>query len=450
MKSLRFNIGCIIFLIIIACDDNLDLVPPQDLTTENVLSDEANIERLLVAAYDLAGQQDLFSGRIQLASELLANSGELAWRGTFFWPAEFNRKQMTSNNFGAQQYWIVGYGAINQANIILNNLAIVEDAQQRERIEGEAKFIRGLVYFELARLFALPYEQGLQNTQLGLPILLEGVINAGQISFPSRNTLEEVYQQAIQDLSDAINLLPDANGVFADRYAAQAVLARLFLQQGNFANARDAAHNVIQNSGHALATNYALAFNNTSDGVEDIFSWQITTQDGFNDFNTFWATIEFGGRSVTADVTIEPPYFELFTSLDDRSSFFYEGNSTFVTSKWQGQFANIPFLRMAEMHLVRAECNLRLGTAVGLSPEDDINLLRNRANAVPITDITLEEVLIERRVELAFEGHRLHDIKRLGQSVNNLFFNSDFLVLPIPQRELDANPELEPNPGYNN
>ncbi|GAB4511331.1 MAG: RagB/SusD family nutrient uptake outer membrane protein [Allomuricauda sp.] len=432
------------------CDDNLELEPAQSLTPEAVLTDEGNMQNLLIAAYDFAGQDEVLAGQTQLASELLANEGDLAWRGTFADPAEFNRKQMTSPNVFVETFWENSYAGINQVNIILDNLDIISDNTERNRIEGEAKFLRGTLYFELARFFALPYEAGGGNSQLGLPIVLEGVVDAGAITFPQRNSLEEVYDQAINDLNDAYSLLPSSNGVYADRYSAQGVLARLYLQQGNYTAARDAANDVLSNSGHSLAPTYAGAFNNDTDGVEDIFMWQITTQDGTNDFNTFWSTRDFGGRSITGDITVEAPYFDLFSDTDDRADFFYEGSGTILTAKWQSQFANIPYLRIAEMHLIRAESNFRLGTAIGLSPDDEINALRARSNAAPIAGLTLQDILDERKRELAFEGHALHDGKRLQLTIDGLAYNDDLLVFPIPQRELDANPNLQPNPGYNN
>jgi len=446
-----FNIVLLtLFMSITSCDDNLEVNPADFLTPDAVLANGGNLQNILIAAYDLAGQDEVLSGQTQLASELLANEDELDWRGTFADPAEFNRKEMTAPNFFVEAFWMNAYEGINLTNIILNNLDLVDDAATRTRLEGEAKFLRGTLYFELARFFALPYNAGGNNTQLGLPIVLDAVTDGSQITFPNRNSLEETYNQAISDLTDAYNALPASNGVFADRFSAQGVLARLYLQQGNYAAARDAANDVLQNSGHSLAATFAQAFNNDADSVEDIFMLQITTQDGVNDFNTFWATRDFGGRSITGDVTIEPPFFNNFSGTDDRSTFTYMGASSVVSSKWQSQFANVPYLRIGEMHLIRAEGNFREGTSVGLTPEAEINALRARSNAAAIAGLTLEDIIDERKRELSFEGHALHDLKRLQRNVGAIPFNSDVLVFPIPQRELDANPNLEPNPGYNN
>lgn len=202
----------IIFLIcgffIIACDDNLDIEPEQNLTPEAALGSAVNIQNILVGAYDLLGQEEIYSGDYNLASELIANTGELAWKGTFQGPAEFDRKAITSSNGFVTDYWIYSYYVSNQVNLVLENIDKFEDLQERSIVEGEAKFLRAIVYFDLARFYALPYEAGNSNDQLAVPIVTMGVSDAPQIDYPARNTVEEVYAFIIQDLDDAIDLLP--------------------------------------------------------------------------------------------------------------------------------------------------------------------------------------------------------------------------------------------------
>ena len=434
-------------IFILGCDVNLDTQPTDTLTPEQLLENPENLDKTLVGAY---AEAEWLGGDIQTVTELLANDGYIAYRGTFPDLFEFDRKQVTTTNFTTRFFWFGTYSSINLCNIVLDNLYLEENPVIVAQLEGEAKFLRGMQYFEMVRFYALPFELGGSNDQPGLPLVFDGVTDLGDVVYPSRSNVGEVYAQIINDLSDAYELLPPDNGFRADRFAARALLARVYLQQGNYAAARDAAHDVLQNSGHLLAPNLASAFNNESDGIEDIFAWQITTQDGFNDFNNYWATIEFGGRSQTADITIEEPFFDIFNVQDDRAEFFYEGNGTVVSSKWQGQFANVPYIRIAEMHLIRAECNFREETTLGLIPEDEINMLRARSNAEPITGVTLDDILQERRRELAFEGHRLHDAKRLQEDIDGIPYNADQLVMPLPQDEVDVNPNLDQNPGYNN
>jgi hypothetical protein len=106
------------------------------------------------------------------------------------------------------------------------------------------------------------------------------------------------------------------------------------------------------------------------------------------------------------------------------------------------------------MYLTRAEANFREGTAIGAAPLADINLIRARVNLPAKTTLTLNDILLERRLELAHEGHIIHDVKRVRGSINDntgsdVFpFDSPRMVFPIPQREMDANPNLIQNAGY--
>jgi tetratricopeptide (TPR) repeat protein len=443
---------------LMGCEDNLELQPEQSLSPEAVTSNEANLQNLLIGLYDEAAhgsaetptfEENIYGGILNLAVELLANSGELSFNGTFEEPAEFNEKSILTDNVNTRDIWLNAYEVNNQANIILENLDVVEDAATRDRMEGETKFLRGLMYFDLARLFGFPYAAGQQNTQPAVPIVLEAVTDASQVESPERNSVEDVYAQAVSDLMDAYDLLPDNNEVFADKYAAQALLARVYLQQGNYSAAKDAADDVLRNSGHMLTADFASAFNNDGNSTEDIFAWQITAQDGENDMNTFWAGSDFGGRPGNPDVSINTVHFDIYDDTDDqRGTFFYDTGDGTATTKWQGEFSNIPFLRLAEMHLIRAEANFREGTSTGLAPEAEINTLRARSGAAALSGITLQDILDERRRELSFEGFRLHDIKRLQGNVGDLAYDDPKLVMPVPQRETDANPNLEQNPGY--
>lgn len=449
MKTTKYISGLILIIFgVQGCADNLDLQPEQSLSPDVVTSNAANIQNLLVGIYDEAGQADSYGGDLNLGTELLASDGNLSWNGTFEAPATFIEKQMVAANGFVEDYWLNAYEVSNQANLVLESLEIIEDADDRARIEGEAKFLRAVAYFDLARLFGLPYTQGGQNSQPAAPIVLEAVVDASQIEFPSRNSVEEVYALVISDLNDAYDLLPDSNGFFADKYSAQALLARVYLQQGNYVAARDAANDVLENSGHTLTADFASAFNNFEGSEEDIFVWQITSQDGVNDMNLFWATQEFGGRSGNPDISINNSHLEIYDDEnDERGTFFYEGDET-ATTKWQEQFAVIPFLRIAEMHLIRAEANFREGTSVGLAPEAEINALRARSGASALNGIDLQDIIDERKRELSFEGFMLDDIKRLEGNVGALSYDDPKLVMPVPQRETDANPNLEQNPGY--
>ncbi len=444
--KLTLSILCAAFLMV-SCEDELNLEPEQSISTEVAVSTGENIENILIGTYAEAGDNVSYGGDIQILSDLYGFTDEASWVGTFAQPREVFNKRIFTDNVFVRDIWLNGYQIINQANLVVDYVDLVDEDRQAT-VEGEAKFLRALTYFDLVRLFGQQYETGEQNTQLGVPLTLNGIIDySGDLEIP-RNTVEEVYTQVVADLTDAYELLPPSNGIFADKYAAQALLARVYLQMGNYEGARDAAHDVIENSGHSLTSTYAAAFNNDVDSSEDVFAFQVTSQDGENDLIIHYADQAAGGRG--GDITINPAFIERFDANDDRGDYFYASaqSGATLTGKYTNQFGNIPVIRLAEMYLIRAEANERLGTEIGQSPLDDINLIRSRSNATPLSSVDLEDILEERELELAFEGFLIHDLKRTQRNVGDLEYDDNALVFPIPQREIDANSLLEQNPGY--
>ncbi|MDH7444510.1 RagB/SusD family nutrient uptake outer membrane protein [Aquimarina sp. 2201CG14-23] len=453
MKTyIKTIIYTVISLLAISCENRLDIDPDQALTTEDAFNTEEKVSNILVGAYAQAGQGVSYGGQIYTISELLANNNELAWNGTFTDPGEFNNKNISTDNTFVTNFWLNGYDISNQANIVLDNLDVFENIDTRNSVEGQAKFLRAVTYFDLVRFFAKHNNNGGNGSELGVPIVKTSVITFADITYPSRNTIAEVYEFIITDLEDAIVLLPENNGAFASSNAAKALLARIQLQIGNYENARDLANDVITSGQYSLTASLSDAYNNSDNSSEDIFSWQVTDSDGANTMNTFWATDRFGGRPGNPDISIENAFFGIFDDFNDaRANFFYIDNETgsgIASTKWILGNANIPFIRLPEMLLIRAESNFILGTSIGDTPVNDIAVLRARSNASALSTVEFIDIILERLRELSFEGHKLHDFKRLEIPVGALNFDDDNLVLPIPQREININPNLIQNDGY--
>jgi starch-binding outer membrane protein, SusD/RagB family len=439
-----------------SCEDQLDLRPPQNVDQEIALSSDANIKRVLIGAYAELRTVALYGGRLQLYAEMLGSNNEIRWEGTFNQPREVYNKAIFTNNSFITNTWVAAYKTINIVNNILSVLDVVNEAD-RNRLRGEALFIRGALYFELVKYYGLPYSAGNTTTNPGVPIVLNPTTFITEADFVGRNTVEEVYQQILADLTTAESLLPSSNGVFAKNYLASAMLSRVYLQMERFGEARDAANRTINTAtaaGKSLVTTAFLdAFNNDSDTTEDLFTIQVNTQDGANDMHLFYSTPDEGARG--GDVTILQSHIALYETGDSRLTQFSIRAEDLRTDKWRQQFKNVKVVRLAELYLTRAEANLREGTAVGASPLEDINRIRARVNLPAKTSLTLEEILQERKLELAHEGHIIHDVKRtrgtIRDNINaNLIYTHDDprMVFPIPQREMDVNENLIQNPGY--
>lgn len=432
----------------VACEDELDLEPRQEISPDVALSSGENVENLLIGTYAEAVEAATYGGYLQMMAELYGLEEEASWVGTFQQPRQVYNKQIFVDNTFVRDLWLNQYEVINQVNLVLDNVDLVDEDNQ-DNVSGQAYFLRALAYFDLVRFFGAPYEPGADNSQPGVPITLEGIVDySGDLSI-ERSSVAEVYDQIYADLNQAIALLPPSNDIFADSYAAQGLLARVSLQAGDYETARDAANTVIEESGHELTETYAAAFNNDNDSDEDVFAFQVTTQDGTNQLVVHYGDQSVGGRG--GDIIVNDEYLEMFDSEDDeRSAFFYNSaqSGDRLTGKFTNQFGNISLIRLAEMYLIRAEANSRLGTEVGATPVEDINLIRERAGADMLDDVSLDDILLERELELAFEGFLIHDLKRTQQDVGDLSYDAPELVFPIPQRERDANPSLEQNPGY--
>ncbi len=451
MKLTKFIIISIAATLL-SCGDKLEIEPLNSVGSGRALSTSADVEALLVGAYWAIGDGDVYGGNILRDAELMGDDGEVAWDGTFVAPGEIWDKNMLITNDQARETWLESYRVINMANTVLANLELVT-SDKKERVEGEAKFLRGATYFELVRLFGKTWTDGSPSSNPGVPLILEPTRPEDVDVKVTRNTVAEIYTQVIDDLTDGLTLLPVRNGFFATRFSASAILSRVYLMQNDYASALTAANFVITDGGFDLTTLVADAFGKTSTQAtnrssngnatpEDVFAVQVTSQAGVN---SLWNFFDPAGRG---DIPIEDAHIALYEAGDARLNLFATSGGIRYTTKFNNRFGNVSIVRLAEMYLTRAECNFRLSSAVGDTPLNDINRIRGRVTLMPLIVLTLDEILLERRKELAFEGHLLHDLKRTQRAVGALPFNSPKLVFPIPQRETLLNVDLQQNESY--
>jgi tetratricopeptide (TPR) repeat protein len=428
-----------------ACDSRLDVKPTQSIEESTALATSQDVEVTLIGAYDGLSSSNLYGGAIQYSGDLLGDDAEVRFGGTFSTLDELWRKTITTTNGQTQSTWLQAYATINRINNVLASLDKVS-ANKKASVEGEARFLRGLVYFDLVRLWAKDWGDGDNATNLGVPLVTTPTRVIGEQDNRTRATVAAIYAQILDDLTKAESLLPAIkNAGFASKNAAQAILARVYLQQGNYASAQDAANRVITSQEFELTPTFSEVFEDATNDSEIIFEVIVTDQDGSNNLNTFYAPSTFQGRG---DIRIQAKHLALFSASDTRGSFFVRASNNTFTAKFLDQFGNVPVVRLAEMYLIRAESNVRLSTTIGATPLSDINRIRTRAGAAELITVNLNAVLAERKLELAFEGQQIHDAKRLKSNVGALVFNDDKLVIPIPQREIDTNKLLVQNPGY--
>jgi len=468
MKKIKIYITAFgTILLLSACNKQLNLNPSNQIEADKAILTATDVQSTLIGAYNRMSLSDLYGGRVFLEPDLMATQSVVDWSGTFQGLTQMVSQEIPNNNTFVNSIWLDAYRVINQTNNVLANLDKVAEGDKNST-EGQAKFLRGLVYFEMVRLFGKSWNDGDPNVNLGVPIVLTPTSVINSSSYPSRSTVSQVYQQAIADLTDAETKLDKGITFFANSYSASAILARLYLQQGEYAKAVAEATKVISSNAYSLVAVYTdeFPFPNQSavhvdNTTEDIFAIQLTSQLGTgvtNELNTFYASSEFGGRG---DITIKESFLNQFSNGDTRLDIYNEdSDGNLRCDKFDNLYGNIRVIRLAELYLIRAEANLRLGTTTGAQPLADINVIRKRAgianyvqpiNADPaqVTAANIAEVLQQRVLELAFEGgFFFHDAKRLKQKVGPSNFDAANVIFPIPQTEVNANKNLVQNEGY--
>ena len=394
------------------------------------------------------------------------------------------------------------YRAINRANAVIKYVPGVSSmpAARRDQIVGEARFIRGLCYFNLVRLYgAVPLR--LEPTETGDPAVLNLL----------RTPTDQVYARIVDDLTAAAGLMADVNPGRATKGSANALLGRVQLTQRNWAAAKEAADKVLNGKG-----NYSLVgFNSlypANNGAESVFEVQFS---GSTDGGTFFTLPDIIMPSPPA--TYSFPKFNIptlfvqgsaarptdLTSVVDTTNdqrWSYQGrvaagrsHASYVDGrsnnsndrgpfvwKWRsdGNGFNSPdnyyVLRLAEVYLTGAEASNEVGSPAQ-TVLDYLNPIRQRAGLLPLTPASPEaasqaalrtEIDKQRRLELAFEGERWFDLIRYARHtqansavqhavtaldvINQKRGSRDanYLLFPIPLAELNTNTQLQQNPGY--
>lgn len=386
------------------------------------------------------------------ADELNANGGS---------PYELNNILPTDGNVRSF-FWTRPYFNVYQQNVALEGLTASSTLPEvtKEQLTGEAKFLRALTYFYLVNLFG------------DVPLLT--TTSYASNSLASRTTVAKVYEQIIADLTDAENSLPaDYSGynnarTRATKYAAAALLARVYLYQGKWAEAAIEASTVINCTGLYMLADLTQAFSIGSS--EAILQFEVPNSSPY-------ATIE--GRSfIPSNGSVVPGYYltnsliGAFEPNDLRWLNWVKKNtnsgiSYYYPYKYKvrvGSPGNVTeyymVLRLAEQYLIRAEAEANGADGGVVAAVADLNVVRQRAGLADYSGnlssaSVLDAIYHERQIELFAEwGHRWFDLKRWGTATQVLGINkgitvsSDMLLYPIPFLEIQADPNLVQNPGY--
>ncbi|MFD2286723.1 RagB/SusD family nutrient uptake outer membrane protein [Pedobacter petrophilus] len=366
-----------------------------------------------------------------------------------------NNAITTTNASNANSVWGNSYSLIKNTNNAISGLtaSTTLTPSVKDQLLGEAKFIRAFVYLYLVNLFG------------DVPLPLKDDYSAFENAALPRTSSAQVYAQIIKDLTEAQASLPVAYvGTFRGRinkYAATALLARVYLYQKDYANAELQATQVISSGVYSLPTPDVAFVNNSNEII-----WQIGNLTGISLFGGNYVTV--GATTIPAFSLSETTYRSFESVVDLRrtnwvapktvSGKVLYGISKFKLSSGTGNEYNV-VLRFAEQYLIRAEARAQLNNLSGAKL--DLDAIRTRAG-LPGINATFNQAQMlaaveqERKVELFGEwGHRWFDLKRTTRadavlgSLKPTTWKSTSVLYPIPQSQILINNALTQNPGYN-
>lgn len=439
-----------------SCDSFTEVDLPQtQLAGEAVYQDEVTATAALSDIYARMRENGVISGNTDGLSPLMGlYADELTFYGNAMAPADnfYNHTLIPSNAY-VSSLWSNSYAQIYAANALfegVSNSAI--SGEPRNRLLGEALFIRALIHFYLVNLYGdIPYIET-TNYQVNAHV--------------SRMSVTSVYDKITNDLQTAKNLLPDnytsAERIRANKAAVQALLARVYLYQNQWSLVESEATAVINNATFNMETNLDAAFLNTNP------STILQMHSGIAGANTNEGRLFIFTSGPPVSMAASNELVNAF-EVNDLRKIHWLKSVTDGTNVWYHPYkykqnANTGvsqeysiIFRLEEQYLIRAEARAHQNDIVGA--QNDINIIRNRAGLGNTGAATQPDLLIaiskERQVELFTEvGHRWFDLKRTGQATTVLapikpsWQNTDIL-LPLPESELILNPNLQPqNSGY--
>lgn len=481
MKKYFYLIILIVF-ITAGCEETLDLTVQDRPTYENFYKSPEDALIAVNGIYNVLASPYLYNSNMWLIPDIASDDHRA--RTSLNDPNlhQLSDFSIKPDNKYIQEIWAGSYDGINRANVVLEKVPdiVFENNGYKNRLLGEAKFIRGLLYFNLVRMFG------------DVPLVLKTNFSTTQLDI-ERTKIDVVYDTIIKDLEFAAKFLPKTYTSAEDKGratkgAALGLLSKIYLTQGEWALAVEKAEEVMGLEVYDLHPDYISNFKESHvNGQESIFEVQFYSGDP-----AMQSRIVISALPIIyffpAGVEIFLPTEDLFESFDTNDyrrdvtffeEYFYFINNTFEPHVWKhwdqdvygpretGQSgANFPVLRYSEILLIYAEALAEEAQTPTQEAYDAVNLVRERARngddtILPdLSGLTLEQfrdaVLEERRFELVNEGHRWFDLVRTGnlvdfvntakgssadpQPIHNLF--------PIPQRERNLNSKLTQNPGY--
>ncbi len=488
----------------VACDDELSgLQPFVEGNPETFFTSISNFETGIDGAYAQVRNYYANSGSgLQGMPDILSDNVVLVQTGRRSNELYYDYRYEANNAGALVLYWSEAYEAVNAANLVIGQIDNLADSPEKDNILGQALAIRAFAHFDLVRIYAkIPTQSGDANGSLGIPyVKVEDGDTGDPFAQPARETVGSNYAEIIGDLETAAGLVANENGEGRiDRDGVYGILSRVYLYNGEYQKAIDAANQVAI----PLADGTPAAAGESSE-LEQVYTddtnagivFELAIDTGVetgsdddprvgNNVGVLYSqsTLDSDGNIETtiSEYAVDLEFFNSIPADDVRREVMQfvgtnQGNDYNAVRKFLGEAGQVngrvdlKAIRAAEVLLNKAEAQFELGQeGAALASLDQLRAARIFPTFVSggETGQALEDAIqFNRRVELCFEGHRFFDLKRRGEAVQRSTFGdvidgsgtpAEILTLPagdnrfqfpIPQDEINANPNMEQNDGY--
>ncbi len=447
--------------------DFLDLSPYDQVPQDQAITDEPGMIAAVNGMYSQLRNASLYGRSLPLIGDLMADNVFISTTNSNRYLPEFNYTFISTSAF-ITGTWGEAYKAILRANNIINADVTSTNSAQ---LKGEALTVRALMYFNLVNYFAKQYT--VDPSADGVPLIL----SYDPLSKPSRASVAEVYTQIETDHAAAFSQMTNTtkNSSFVTKYVARALQARVALFKGDWANAKTYALDVVTNGGYTLtsAANLVNYWKNpapVSTKVETIFevTSDAVNNNGTNALSYFYDQAGYGDAIGSDDL------YNQYSATDVRRNLFITGTRASQTVRIVNKYSNTntaadkddtKVIRYAEVLLTLAEAYYRTNDEVNarlylnmVAQQRDPSFTGYTSTGAAL----LNDIIHERRKELAFEGMRYLDLQRLNRDVVRVNINNNYVgvtptliaadnfrrIYPIPQAERDANSNISQNEGY--
>ncbi|MDR0697749.1 MAG: RagB/SusD family nutrient uptake outer membrane protein [Tannerella sp.] len=447
LRNIRLVLGLATVLSLSSCEEFLDLKPTGSIVADNAISDAKTARAAVIGGYSQL--RSVYQSSINILGTMPADN--VLFGASLTQYTQLDGNAYSTNNSVSLSAYRGLYSLINRANWVIADIGKVNDPAlqevEKKQLLGEAYFLRAYGYFDLARGWG------------GMQIQLAPTTDLNAITGITRSSLAETYAQAVSDLRQAETLLPEDNATTrnrAQKAAARALLARVYLYAGEWEQAETAASDVIVlDSKFDPVTPFNAYFTPPFLSRESVLELSYSASDQNNSWSGWYChprgTYEYQPTAEIIALLLDPQKAGARSSLIATAANGEIYNAQFSA----GGLDPLYLIRIAELYLIRAEARVRKAVPDLPGAVADLNVVRHRADVTDYTgastvDDLLQAIEDERRIEFAFEPHRWYDLVRTGRAGEVLGAERQYWLFPLPEADVFADPDLggENNPGY--